>query len=1548
MPSTPCDDEDPCTYDDQCNEDGECAGTAYSCEDDLECTKEECLGDGECDVTILPGACLINGICYAEGDPHPDTSCRECLTSVSKTEWSDDDTNECEDGNPCDVGDHCSDGVCVEGTESLACDDDNPCTDDSCEPETGCVFASIEGACDDGNLCTKGDICVEGTCAGTLVDCDDANECTQDDCDPGFGCDNQPISGPCDDGDGCTVDDQCGDDGVCVGTPCAVLGLYCIDGECIETVCSALNFDGEDDYVEVLHSDSLSLTDEFTVEIWFRPEATASDRALLRKGAGVANYFVWLRPDMTISCGMYVAGGDASAYYTQAASPIEAGVWHHVAMTFDGASVLAYQDGSMHASTDVLGTVKTNTSPLTFGYGYPTIWPDAFADGLIDEVRIWDRVLSQEEIQDKALKPLEPETEIGLVGWWDFNEGQGDIVHDLSGNDNHGTVYGAGWTDEASGPICCSTDCEGKECGGDDCGGSCGDCPDGLMCSGGSCICIVFQKPTVKWETETGGVGKDAAYAMAPTNDGGILLVGETASGNGNGDLWAGKVGASGEIEWQQALGGAEKERGMAVTTLPDGTFLVAGDTASKGAGGPDGWLLRIDDSGQLLWDSTFGGEGADHVHQLAPLTDGGFLAAGATSTDSAGGWDLWVVRFDQNYEVVWSQAYGGEEEDWPLLAVEALPDGGFVLVGGTKSKGAGDRDFWLIRLDENGGVMWDKTFGGAGQDTPYGIAVLSDGGFVVVGTLQQEATLLRTDDAGNVIWQRAYGIDSTDVLYSLYVMSDGGFLMGGYNTSATLSYVDGWLVRTDSNGNLLWEQTYGTVYEQRFRDSLVLPDGEFVAAGFRKLDGDPAENVWVLRTDSECCIPDCEGKECGDDGCGGNCGECEDGGVCKWDKCFAQVIAAYALIPAGTFTMGTPDGTGDEPAELCRSVAEKQHQVELTHEFYMKQTAVTQAEWQAVMGVANNPSAFKACGPDCPVENVSWLEAAEFCNELSKAEGLEQCYVIDGNDVTWPNGYQCKGYRFPTEAEWEYAARAGTTTAFHIGDITECDCGDEPNLQEIGWYCGNSEVDYEGCFDESGWGGAACVGTHPVAQKEPNAWGLYDMAGSLWECCWDWYQADFYAESPTQNPVGPPGGTYRVSRGGSWYAGGSPGYGARFCRSGARHTTNFTQKSSALGIRPVRSGNCFPLCEGKECGDDGCGGSCGECEEPAFCYEAKCELPIVLPDTGQTKCYDEEAEIPCPAQGEPFYGQDGTYVGTPLMYEDNGDGTVTDLNMGLVWAKCPAGQTGAECSGEALDVDWQTAVDHCEQNVDGLPGTDWRLATRTELLSVMDFGVLGSLDLAHFGASAGVVWTGTDYPFSAGNAYAIQFANGSAGAAWNKTEQTGLFRCVRGEPLVFGKLEDAGDGTVADLSSAMIWQKTSDGQKRTWQEALVYCEDLVLAGHDNWRLPTARELATLMDYTLPNASLDEAFFPDAVQLGERYWTGTTMTAYPYAAYSVDHAAAMGYSANVKTNAELVRCVRRDCESDCAGKECGDDGCGGTCGSCPEGTECSNNLCVTE
>ncbi len=202
---------------------------------------------------------------------------------------------------------------------------------------------------------------------------------------------------------------------------------------------------------------------------------------------------------------------------------------------------------------------------------------------------------------------------------------------------------------------------------------------------------------------------------------------------------------------------------------------------------------------------------------------------------------------------------------------------------------------------------------------------------------------------------------------------------------------------------------------------------------------------------------------------------------------------AEFAWVKEGSFLMGNPKGSGDE--NISRTI-------KLTHSFYVSTTEIPQKLYQEILN--ENPSAVKA--DSLPVTNVSWYDAIRFANALSAYEGFEECYQIEGEEVSFPKGVDCLGYRLPTEAEWEYAARAKSNYVFSGGN----------RLSKLAWTAENSE-------DE----------LHYIGQKLPNSFGLYDMSGNVWEWCWDRY--DTYDPSETIDPLGAKDGVYRVRRGGSF-----------------------------------------------------------------------------------------------------------------------------------------------------------------------------------------------------------------------------------------------------------------------------------------------------------------------------------------------------------------------------------------------------------------------------
>ena len=305
------------------------------------------------------------------------------------------------------------------------------------------------------------------------------------------------------------------------------------------------------------------------------------------------------------------------------------------------------------------------------------------------------------------------------------------------------------------------------------------------------------------------------------------------------------------------------------------------------------------------------------------------------------------------------------------------------------------------------------------------------------------------------------------------------------------------------------------------------------------------------------CCLLAASITDCSDDSGPVGGGEADlvtdvddDTAVDTFDGDAFVIPRETARVPAGVFTMGS------EESEVCRNASnETAHEVALTHNIMVTVTHTTQGQFEDLLGF--NPTSFPDCGPNCPVETVNWHQAAAYCNALSEDEGHDPCYRCVGTEFRTSCSvlaefeeqgiYDCPGYRLPTEAEWEFLYRAGTTSALYNGENRACE-GEDENAAAIAWYAANSEQT-----------------PHPVGQKEPNAWGLYDMAGNVWHWCHDRYEEDL-GKSPKTDPWGTDfSGTVTV-RGGSWATGPSE------IRGAARSSITPNTYDGAVGFRCVRS----------------------------------------------------------------------------------------------------------------------------------------------------------------------------------------------------------------------------------------------------------------------------------------------------------------------------------------------------------------------------------------
>jgi outer membrane protein assembly factor BamB len=357
-----------------------------------------------------------------------------------------------------------------------------------------------------------------------------------------------------------------------------------------------------------------------------------------------------------------------------------------------------------------------------------------------------------------------------------------------------------------------------------------------------------------------GGANNEKAFSIIETIDGGYAIAGYTASyGAGGNDFWLVKVNSSGIMQWNKTYGGSGADVAFGIVASSDGGYALAGYTASYGAGGNDVWLVKVDSNGTLQWSKTYGGNKADSAYCLVATSDGGYAIAGSTYSYGAGDADVWLIKVDSNGNTEWSKTYGGTGEDVAYSLV-TVSDGGYALAGYTRSYGAGSYDFWLVKVSSSGNMEWNKTFGGTAADTAYGLTATVDGGFVIAGSTasygagNNDVWLIKVDSAGNALWNTTYGQSGSDIAYGIVASTDGGYTATGSTASYGAGSDDVWLIRVDSSGNALWNRTYGGSGADVARSLVLCADGGYALAGCTTSYGAGNNDFFFL-------LKDCNGR---------------------------------------------------------------------------------------------------------------------------------------------------------------------------------------------------------------------------------------------------------------------------------------------------------------------------------------------------------------------------------------------------------------------------------------------------------------------------------------------------------------------------------------------------------------------------------------------------------------------------------------------------------------------------------------------------------------
>ena len=428
---------------------------------------------------------------------------------------------------------------------------------------------------------------------------------------------------------------------------------------------------------------------------------------------------------------------------------------------------------------------------------------------------------------------------------------------------------------------------------------------------GKNAICNLIVN--IKWQKNYGGSTEDWALSIVQTSDGGYAVAGYTgssASGDvtgqnkGDRDYWILKLNSTGGIVWQKNYGGSSTDYAFSIVQTSDGGYAVAGRTLSSSSGEVTGtnwgsydcWILKLNSTGGIVWQKNYGGNSADVANSLVHTSDGGYALAGATLSSAngdvtgtnRGASDFWIVKLNSTGGIVWQKNYGGSTNEEARCIIQTS-DGGYAAVGTTVSSATGEVtgtnrggwDFWILKLNSTGGIVWQKNYGGSSNEYTYSIVQTFDGGYTVAGYTESSASgevtgtnrgdgdywILKLNSTGGIVWQKNYGGSSNDWACSIVQTSDGGYAVAGYTWSSANGDVTGmskggydyWILKLNSTGGIVWQKNYGGNSNDEARSIVHTSDGGYAAAGYTEssADGDVTgqsrggKDYWIVKIDA-------------------------------------------------------------------------------------------------------------------------------------------------------------------------------------------------------------------------------------------------------------------------------------------------------------------------------------------------------------------------------------------------------------------------------------------------------------------------------------------------------------------------------------------------------------------------------------------------------------------------------------------------------------------------------------------------------------------------
>ncbi len=345
--------------------------------------------------------------------------------------------------------------------------------------------------------------------------------------------------------------------------------------------------------------------------------------------------------------------------------------------------------------------------------------------------------------------------------------------------------------------------------------------------------------------------------------------------------------------DWSKTYGGTKDDKATSVQQTSDGGYIVAGYTKSndgdvkKNNGDSDYWIVKLDSSGKIVWSKTYGGTEDDRATSIQQTKDGGYIVAGYTFSNdkdvkkNKGVYDYWILKLNSKGKIDWSKTYGGTKDD-SATSIQQTKDGGYIVAGYTMSNDGdvknnkGYADYWILKLNPEGKIIWSKTYGGTRNDYATSMQQTEDGGYIITGIADSsdgdvkdnnggsDYWVLKLDPKGNIQWSKTYGGSKKDRAFSISQTKDGGYIVAGYTKSGDKDIknnkgkYDVWLIKLNLKGKVIWSKTYGGSSYDSARFISQTKDGGYIVTGYAESsDGDLLKNngdedYWILKLNSK------------------------------------------------------------------------------------------------------------------------------------------------------------------------------------------------------------------------------------------------------------------------------------------------------------------------------------------------------------------------------------------------------------------------------------------------------------------------------------------------------------------------------------------------------------------------------------------------------------------------------------------------------------------------------------------------------------------------